>query len=110
MPAGQTLALQDPAAVKAQSGPDNATAEASPPPTGEFAGLSTLQWNRNRKAIQNVLKELASGVMSETAARVYLEGLGLQAKSIDALIADAKDGTIETPEVASDIPATEGDA
>ena len=99
MPAGQTLALQDPAAIKAQQqGSDQ------PAATGEFAGLSTLQWNRNRKAIQKVLEEFASGQTSEAAARVYLAGIGLQQQSIDVLIQDAADGTVDTPEVLQDVP------
>ncbi len=104
MPAGQTLALQDPNAIKAQEQPASEPPADGQQPSGEFAGLSTLQWNRNRKAIQKILQELADGTTSETAARVYLEGIGLQAKSIDALIADAKDGTVDTPQVVSDVP------
>lgn len=103
MPAGQTLALQDPNAIKAQQATDTEEGQPSQP-TGEFAGLSTLQWNRNRKAIQKILEELASGATSETAARVFLEGLGLQPRSIDALIQDASDGTVDTPEVLTDVP------
>lgn len=72
-------------------------------PTGEFAGISTQQWNRNRKAIQKVLAELASGEASETAARVFLGGIGLAEKSVDALIVDAMDGRVDTPEVLADV-------
>jgi lambda family phage portal protein len=100
MQEGTTMAMQDPAAIAVQE--KTATAEGSEAPTGEFAGLSTMQWNRNRKAIQKVLEELASGTTSEQAARVYLGGIGLAQKSIDALIADAMDGTIDTPEVLND--------
>jgi len=94
MPAGQTIALQDPAMIDAQAG----TAEAAGG-TSEMAGLSTLQFNRNRKAIKKILEELASGETSEAAARVYLGGIGLALSSVDALIADALDGQIDTPEV-----------
>jgi lambda family phage portal protein len=100
MQEGTTLAMQDPAAIAVQE--KAAEGDGGEAPTGEFAGLSTQQWNRNRKAIQKVLEELASGVTSEQAARVYLGGIGLAQKSIDALIADAMDGTIDTPEVLSD--------
>jgi lambda family phage portal protein len=72
-------------------------------PTGEFAGISTQQWNRNRKAIQKILEELSSGETSEAAARVFLGGVGLTQSSIDALIADALDGQVETPEVLEDV-------
>ncbi len=107
MPQGQTLALQDPNAIAAQKGESGGDPPAEQP-SGEFAGLSTLQWNRNRKAIQKVLEELAAGTTSEAAARVYLEGIGLQPKSIDALIEDAMDGTVDTPEVLQDQPTAKG--
>jgi hypothetical protein len=71
--------------------------------TGELSGLSTLQFKRNRKAITAILSELTEGKTTEVAARVYLSGIGLAEPSIDALIADALDGsgaieTIETTE------------
>jgi len=100
MPAGQTLALQDPAMVEAQAAAS--AGDVAGGPTGEFAGISTLQWNRNRKAIQKVLDDLANNVTSEAAARVYLGGIGLAEASVDALIADALDGTIDTQEVLQD--------
>jgi hypothetical protein len=102
MPAGQTIALQDPAAIKAQEAAAAGPAEAGAQPTAEMAGLSTLQFTRNRKAIKKILDELASGVTSEAAARVYLGGIGLAQQSVDALIADALDGIVDTPEVNAD--------
>jgi lambda family phage portal protein len=65
----------------------------APQATGEMMGLSTLQWNRNRKAIAKVLNELTEGTSTETQARVLLASLGMSQESIDALIADATDGT-----------------
>jgi lambda family phage portal protein len=103
MPAGTTMAMQDPAAIAVQEKTAGAEGEAATQPTGEFAGISTQQWNRNRKAIKQVLDELASGVSSESAARVFLGGIGLAQASIDALIADATDGQVETPEVLEDV-------
>jgi len=94
--------MQDPAAIAVQEKTAGAT-EGTPQPTGEFAGLSTQQWNRNRKAIKQVLDELANGVSSESAARVFLGGIGLAQASIDALIADAMDGQVQTPEVLNDV-------
>lgn len=101
MPAGQTIALQDPAMIEAQQ-EASATGEQAAAPTGEFAGISTQQWNRNRKAIQKIMDELANGVSSEAAARVFLGGIGLADASVDALIADAMDGQVDTPEVNAD--------
>jgi hypothetical protein len=68
-----------------------------------MSGLSRQQWNRNRKAIQDVLNELASSQVSETKARVFLEGIGLTVAHIDALIADAQDGQVDSPEVNADV-------
>ena len=64
--------------------------------TGEMMGLSTLQWNRNRKAIQKTLDELAAGTMSEAAAKVFLSSVGMSEANVQALIDDARDGSVET--------------
>jgi hypothetical protein len=94
MPQGQTLSLQDPAIVEAQSAAS--TEEVAPAPTGEMAGLSTLQFSRNKKAIQRTLDDLIAGNISEVAARVFLESIGMNIKNIQLLIEDAKDGAIDT--------------
>jgi lambda family phage portal protein len=108
MPAGMTMAMQDPAAIAVQEKTAEQSGEAeATQPTGEFAGLSTQQWNRNRKAIAKVLQELSRGESSEQAARVYLGGIGLTQQSVDVLIADAMDGTVNTPEVVNDVPETQ---
>ena len=60
---------------------------------GEMMGLSTLQFKRNKKAIEQILAELASGQTSEAKARVFLASIGMQEQSIAALINDATDGT-----------------
>jgi hypothetical protein len=57
-----------------------------------MAGISTLQFKRNRKAIETILQELAAGTTSEQRARVYLSSIGMTTQSVDALIADALDG------------------
>jgi lambda family phage portal protein len=98
MPAGTTMAMQDPNAVAVQEAAAGSDTE-SATPTGEFAGITRQQWNRNRKAIKDVLDEMIAGTTSEAAARVFLGGIGLSQASVDALIADAKDGAVETPEV-----------
>ena len=85
LPQNTSLALQDPAVV--------GTGETSDTPTGEMAEISTLQFKRNRKAIETILTELQNGETSEAKARVFLQSVGLAGKSIDALIADAMDGS-----------------
>jgi len=61
--------------------------------TGELANASTLQFKRNRKAIETILGEVTAGTTTEAKARVYLGSIGLAAPTIDALIADALDGS-----------------
>lgn len=84
----------------------NAEVAAANQQSGEYMGLSTLQWNRNRKAIQKILDELTSGVTSEAAARVFLASLGMREESISALITDATDGSaVNLPPEAAETPA-----
>ena len=61
-------------------------------------GLSTLQFNRNRKAILKTLEDLASGAITETAAKVFLSSIGMNEQNAQALIDDAKDGTVDSVE------------
>lgn len=72
-------------------------------PSGEMAALSTLQFKRNRKAIETILGELAAGTTTEQKARVYLASIGLGQSSIDALIQDALDGSGKLETVEADI-------
>jgi len=110
----QNLGLTSPAAAKAAlTNAQNANAQvaetnaqkANPEteqnqPAGEMAGLSTLQFKRNRKAIEAILGELQEGKTTEQKARVYLSSIGMGQASIDALITDAMDGSgkLETTE------------
>lgn len=70
-------------------------------PSGEMAGLSTQQFRRNRKAIDETLTQLAAGEITETKARVFLASIGMAQESIDMLVADAlDDGSVDSlPEV-----------
>jgi lambda family phage portal protein len=74
-------------------------------PSGELAAVSTLQFKRNRKAIESVLAELAEGKITEAKARVFLGSVGMAQESIDALIADSMDGSGKLESV----EATNGD-
>lgn len=64
--------------------------------TGEMMGLSRLQWQRNRKAIMDVLNDFISGSVSQAQATVLLSGLGLSPDNVTALLTDAADGTVES--------------
>jgi hypothetical protein len=77
-----------------------ATAEANAavqPGTGEMADTSRLQWKRNMAGIEDTLQQLADKTISEAKARAYLSMIGLAPTTIDALILDALDGTVDTP-------------
>lgn len=65
--------------------------------TAEMMGLSTLQWNRNVKAIRKILDDLKNGVASAAQAQVFLSSVGMKQTNIDALIADAADGQLDAP-------------
>jgi lambda family phage portal protein len=65
--------------------------------SGEWMGLSRLQWNRNRKALTDVLNGLSDGSMSAALATAQLSMIGLKQANIDAIVADASDGTVDNP-------------
>ena len=81
------------AQTQGQAGSTEATKQAT---SGVYMGLSTQQWNRNRKAIQKTLDELIAGTMSEAAARVFLKSTGMPDEDIEILVADTRDGAVET--------------
>lgn len=64
--------------------------------TGEMAGLSRLQYKRNKKAIDEILAAVASQSISDARASTELSMLGISQVTIDELIADVKDGSIDT--------------
>jgi lambda family phage portal protein len=76
---------------------DDAAAAEDSGPTGEWMGLSRLQWQRNRKALTDVLNGLSDGSMSVALAKAQLSMIGLSEKNIDAIVADASDGTVDQP-------------
>jgi lambda family phage portal protein len=71
--------------------------------SGEWMGLSRLQWNRNRKALSDVLNGLSDGSMSAALATAQLSMIGLSQKNIDAIVADASDGTVDNPLPAEEV-------
>jgi lambda family phage portal protein len=81
------------AQTQGQAGSTEPTKQAT---SGVYMGLSTQQWNRNRKAIQKTLDELIAGTMSEAAARVFLKSTGMPDEDIEILVADTRDGAVET--------------
>jgi hypothetical protein len=91
-PEQQQLAISA-AQTQGAAGPTEATKQAS---SGVYMGLSTQQWNRNRKAIAKTLDELVAGTMSEAAARVFLKSTGMPDEDIETLINDTRDGSVDT--------------
>lgn len=65
--------------------------------TGEWMGLTRAQWNRNRKALTDVLNGLSDGTMSKALAEAQLSMIGMAQKNIYAIIADASDGIVDNP-------------
>lgn len=82
------------AAQTGAEGPADAV-QAEQAGSGEWMGLSRLQWNRNRKALTDVLNGLSDGSMSVALATAQLSMIGLSQANIDAIVADASDGTVE---------------
>lgn len=80
-------------------------AQAEQAGTGEWMGLSRLQWTRNRKALSDVLNGLSDGSMSPALATAQLAMIGLSQKNIDAIVADASDGTVDNPVPAEEVVA-----
>ncbi len=77
--------------------------------SGEWMGLSRLQWQRNRKALTDVLNGLADGSVSAALATAQLSMIGLSQKNIDAIVADATDGTVDNP-LPEDTPEAQGES
>lgn len=81
--------------------------EQSPEATpASMMGLSTLQWNRNSKAILKTISQLVSGELTPTQAQVFLRAVGMPQSEIDLLVNDAADGSLETPLPAETVEET----
>lgn len=70
--------------------------------TGEFGGLGRRQFTNNRKAIRDILTDFMDGQATEGATLQMLQALGLPAARAQALIDDARDKSIDDPELAED--------
>ena len=68
------------------------------PGGGAYSEISRLQWKRNRKAITDVLDELARGEITRTAAVALLKTLGLPPTDAEFFVADKlNDGQVNDP-------------
>lgn len=68
-------------------------------PTGEYMGLSRLQQQRNRKGIDDAIAKAQSGEWTRERAEADLQMLGLAQETIDKVLVDVADGTLDNPEV-----------
>ena len=85
----------EPGTISADGVPTAAVPAGEQATSGVYMGLSTQQWNRNRKAIQKTLDELIAGTMSEAAAKVFLKSTGMPDEDIEILVADTRDGSVD---------------
>ena len=99
MPAGQTIALQDPEAIAVQAEAAAGNAEAPEKAGAEMLGVKRSDWKNQRKAINDILQEMVKGTISEQRARLDLDGMNVPPAKIDAYITDAMDGSVDTPEL-----------
>lgn len=92
---GATLAMQDPTLVEARA----KTAEQESA-GAEMVGVKRRDWLNNRKAINDILKELASGAITENRAKLDLDSLGIPPVKVTEYLADVlADGVIDAPEL-----------
>jgi capsid protein len=82
------------AETKAQpeAGPEAVANQSS----GEYMGISRMQWNRNKKAILETLQNVADGTLNRAQAEVFLSGVGLSPENISKLLEDASDGSVDS--------------
>lgn len=97
MPAGIQMTMQDSQAMAQQAEAQAEATAAEQAPTAEMVGVGRKNWQNARKAINDILKELISGQISERRARLELDSLGVPPAKVDIYIEDASDGTVDTP-------------
>ena len=77
-----------------QAGPGEGGNVSSAGPT--WLGLSRIQWQRNRRAITDVLTDFAAGKTRRTVAKVLLRSIGMPEADIETMLKDAADGRIDS--------------
>lgn len=99
MPNGVTVAMQDPTLVEAQAKATEQEAIAEKA-GAEMVGVKRRDWMNNRKAINDILKEMKDGKITENRAKLDLDSLGIPPAKVNEYIADVKaDGVIDAPEL-----------
>jgi capsid protein len=82
------------AETKAQ--PEAGTEAVANQSSGEYMGISRMQWNRNKKAILETLQNVADGTLNRAQAEVFLSGVGLSPENVAKLLEDASDGSVDS--------------
>lgn len=79
--------------------PVAATATQPGETASEFGGLGRRQFTNNRKAIRDILQDFIDGTATVGATQQMLQSLGLPTERAQALIEDARDKSIDDPEL-----------
>lgn len=87
---GQPAAQGQPGVTQADQGGNVASED------GKWLGLSRLQWQRNRKAVADVLTDFANGKTRRSVAKVLLRAIGMPEPDIETMLRDASDGQIDS--------------
>lgn len=87
----------EPGSVLADGTPSAGSSEATEKAGSEMIGVKRSDWKNSRKAINDILKELADKVISEQRARLELDSIGVPPSKIDIYLADVlEDGTVDS--------------
>jgi lambda family phage portal protein len=84
--------MQSETKAQPEAGPEAVANQSS----GEYMGISRMQWNRNKKAILETLQNVADGTLNRAQAEVFLSGVGLSPENIAKLLEDASDGSVDS--------------
>ena len=66
------------------------------PESSLWLGLSRQQWQRNRKAVSDVLTDFADGKTRRSVAVALLRAIGMPEQGIQTILRDASDGQIDS--------------
>lgn len=68
----------------------------SEPESSLWLGLSRQQWQRNRKAVSDVLTDFANGKTRRSVAVALLRAIGMPEQGIQTILRDASDGRVDS--------------
>lgn len=68
----------------------------SEPESSLWLGLSRQQWQRNRRAVSDVLTDFANGKTRRSVAVALLRAIGMPEQGIQTILRDASDGRVDS--------------